>query len=165
MRDVVINVGIADYKLCNPSQKITTLGLGSCLGVVIYDPTTKICGLAHVMLPDSTRISRNENRKKFADTCLQDMYDELIKQSINRQRLVAKLAGGAKMFSHHSSTNIMNIGAQNYVAVCQKLAKLNVPVIAEDIGGTSSRTIVFDPQTQLLTIRGVNNREIQEYTI
>ena len=75
----VIRVGMADYQICHSPQIISTLGLGSCLGVVLYDKTTKICGMAHVMMPDSTKISKNSNRMKFVDTCLPDMYDEMIR--------------------------------------------------------------------------------------
>ena len=74
----MIRVGMADYKLCAPPDKISTLGLGSCMGVVIYDTKTKLCGMAHIMLPDSTKITHNQNRMKFADTCLLDMYHELL---------------------------------------------------------------------------------------
>lgn len=56
----MIRVGMADYKLCAPPDKISTLGLGSCMGVVIYDTKTKLCGMAHIMLPDSTKITHNQ---------------------------------------------------------------------------------------------------------
>ena len=68
----MIRVGMADYKLCRPPQKISTLGLGSCLGVILYDRRSKICGLAHVMMPSSQLIRKNANRMKFVDTCLKD---------------------------------------------------------------------------------------------
>ena len=165
MRSDVVRVGIADYKICSSPQKITTLGLGSCLGVVIYEPSSGICGLAHVMLPDSRRIANNTDRKKFVDTCIQDMYDELLKKPIRKERLVAKIAGGARMFSHRTNNDFFNIGSQNYLTVCKILAKFRVRILAEDIGGSSSRTIIFDPKTEELLIRGVNKSEIQEHII
>ncbi len=161
----VIRVGMADYKICDMSQKISTLGLGSCLGVVIYERPTGITGMAHVMLPDSKRISSENNRKKFVDTCLQDMYEDLLERDVRPDRLVAKIAGGAKMFSRKMSNEFLNIGAQNYLAVCKKLALFNIPVVAEDIGGACSRTIVFDPATEELSIRVVQSEGIQEYII
>ena len=89
----IIRVGMADYKICHSPQKISTLGLGSCLGVVLYDKTTKICGMAHVMMPDSNKISKNSNRMKFVDTCLTDMYEELLRAGVRKSSLVAKVAG------------------------------------------------------------------------
>ena len=64
----VIKVGIADMNICKVPDTITTVGLGSCVGVVLYDERKKISGLLHVMLPDSTRIKDNSNKAKFADT-------------------------------------------------------------------------------------------------
>ncbi len=148
----VIRVGMGDYKICRAPQKISTLGLGSCLGVVLYDKSTRICGLAHVMLPDSRRVKKDISRLKFVDTCLQDMYDDLLRQSVNPVALVAKIVGGAKMFSYQSDTSFMNIGAQNIRAVREKLHMWDIPVVAQDVGKTCGRTIVFDPETGELHI-------------
>ena len=63
----VIKVGMADLNLCRDPDIITTLGLGSCIGIALYDPSTKIGGLAHIMLPDSTKMRNNSNIAKFAD--------------------------------------------------------------------------------------------------
>ena len=71
----MVKVGMADLNICLPPDCITTLGLGSCVGVVVYDPVRKISGMVHIMLPDSTKIKNNENMAKFADTGI----DELIK--------------------------------------------------------------------------------------
>ena len=64
----IIRVGMADYKICKAPDYIVTLRLGSCMGVVIYDTQKLICGMAHIMLPDSKKINQNKNRFKFADT-------------------------------------------------------------------------------------------------
>lgn len=166
MSDSVLRVGISDYKICRSPQKIGTMGLGSCMGVLIFDRSTGICGMAHVMLPDSKKITSETNRKKFADTCLQDMYDEMVSEGISpANRLVAKIAGGAKMFSQKMNNEFLNVGAQNYLAVCRKLAVLNIPVLSEDVGGTRSRTVTFDPMTEELSIRVVEEEGIHEYII
>lgn len=151
----VIRVGMADYKICRAPQKISTLGLGSCLGIVLYDKTVSVCGMAHVMLPDSTKITKNTNRLKFVDTCLKDMYDELLAWQANPARLVAKIAGGAKMFSYNSVNEYLNIGGQNVDAAHKLLAEWKIPIIAEDVGKTFGRTIIFDPETGDLNIKAV----------
>ena len=84
----MIRVGMADYRLCRPPQKISTLGLGSCLGVILYDQRLKICGLAHVMMPSSQLIRKNANRMKFVDTCLKDMFEELLKQGSRKENMI-----------------------------------------------------------------------------
>ena len=145
----MIRVGMADYKLCAPPDKISTLGLGSCMGVVIYDTKTKLCGMAHIMLPDST---------KFADTCLLDMYHELLARGGLKENLRAKIAGGAKMFAHHSDNELLNVGHHNNQAVRKFLQEKNIPIVADDSGKDFSRTIVFDPECELLhiSVAGVN---------
>nr|MBP3598263.1 chemotaxis protein CheD [Eubacterium sp.] len=151
----IIRVGMADYKICHSPQKISTLGLGSCLGVVLYDKTTKICGMAHVMMPDSNKISKNSNRMKFVDTCLTDMYEELLRAGVRKSSLVAKVAGGAKMFSYQSSNSHLNIGEQNIEAVHHMLEQWNIPIVAEDVGSNYGRTIEFDTVTGELIIKSV----------
>ena len=95
----VIKVGMADLNVCVSPDSITTLGLGSCVGIALRDPVTKIGGLAHVMLPDSTIIRNNTNIPKFADTGIEELVKQVVARGANRSRLVAKIAGGAQMFA------------------------------------------------------------------
>ena len=86
----MIRVGMADMKICRAPDAITTLGLGSCVGIILYDPVNKIAGLAHIMLPDSTLIKMNENKAKFADTGIQYLLDELVKAGAKRSNLLGR---------------------------------------------------------------------------
>ena len=90
----IIKVGMADVNICKSPDGITTLGLGSCVGIAIRDPLTKIGGLAHVMLPDSTAIKNNSNLFKFADTGIAELVRMLVEAGANKSRRVAKIAGG-----------------------------------------------------------------------
>ena len=152
---------MADYKICRSPQVISTLGLGSCLGVVLYDESSGVCGLAHVMLPDSTRVpSQQANRFKFMDTCLKDMYDELtIKNGIPASKLRAKIAGGAQMFAFQSNDKMMRVGERNVEAVKKKLSQLGIRLIAEDTGANYGRTVIFYPETGDFVIRAVGKPE------
>ena len=91
----MIKVGMADLNICKSPNAITTLGLGSCIGIAIYDPVTKIGGLAHIMLPDSTKIRNNSNIAKFADTGIVELVNRMVRAGAGRTRMVAKIAGGA----------------------------------------------------------------------
>ena len=102
-----IKVGMADLNVCSGSDSITTLGLGSCVGVVLWDPKNKVCGMAHVMLPDSTSIRNNTNVAKFADSGIDELLRRVLAKGAKRQNLVAKIAGGAKMFSIQNKTDLM----------------------------------------------------------
>ncbi|MCC5909822.1 MAG: chemotaxis protein CheD [Clostridiaceae bacterium] len=136
-----IKVGMADLKVTKSPKVLTTLGLGSCVGVALYDRETKIIGLAHIMLPNSTQIKNNANKAKFADTAIDILLKEMIGMGTNKSRLVAKIAGGAQMFSFGSNNDMMKIGYRNVVATKEVLKSFNIPLLAEDTGGNHGRTI------------------------
>lgn len=106
----IIKVGMADLKICKSPDGLTTLGLGSCVGIAVRDPITKIGGLAHIMLPDSTRIRNNSNIPKFADTGITELVRLLVENGASRSRLVAKIAGGAQMFAFQNKTDLVRVG-------------------------------------------------------
>lgn len=153
----IVKVGIADLNIVTEPNIIKTAGLGSCVGVVIYDAAKKIAGLSHILLPDSN-VSKQENLNtfKYADTAIPYLINMLIENGARKFALKAKIAGGAQMFQISSSTDIMRIGPRNTEAVEQKLREFHIPIIASDVGGNSGRTIEFDPGTCELKIRKVN---------
>lgn len=138
---VVIKVGMADLKTGKDPDILTTLGLGSCIGIALWDPTTKIGGLAHVMLPDSTKIRNNSNIAKFADTGITELVRQMEALGVQKRRLVAKIAGGARMFEVSGSTSVGNIGEKNALASKEKLKELGIPILAEDTGLNYGRTV------------------------
>lgn len=149
-------VGMADMKTCTAPDGLTTLGLGSCIGAVVYDPISKISGMVHVMLPDSTSIKENSNKAKFADTGVAVLVEELLSMGADKKNLVSKIAGGAQMFSFGTSSSDFNkIGERNAKAVKEKLTELNIPLLAEETGGNIGRTIIFDSNSGELTIKAV----------
>ena len=141
---VVIKVGMADLKTGKDPDILTTLGLGSCIGIALWDPTTKIGGLAHVMLPDSTKIRNNSNIAKFADTGITELVRQMEELGVSKRRLVAKIAGGARMFEVSGTTSVGNIGEKNAIASKEKLKELGIPILAEDTGLNYGRTVELD---------------------
>ena len=153
----VVKVGIADMNIVKHPSLIRTSGLGSCVGVVVYDEKKELAGLAHVMLPDSSLArSGNLNIAKFADTAVKELVKKLIEQGARSTSLKAKMAGGAQMFQFSSGGDMMRIGPRNVDAVRKELADLRIQIVSEDVGGNSGRTIEFNPQTCMLQIRTVN---------
>ena len=155
----VIKVGMADWKTCSGEDAVTTLGLGSCVGIAIRDPATGVGGLAHIMLPDSTEIRNNGNRPKFADTGIEDVVKDIVRRGGNRGRLVAKIAGGAQMFSFGSKSTMIRVGERNVQASKKKLSELKIPLLAEDTGKTYGRTVIFYPKNGDFVIRAVGMPE------
>ncbi len=157
----MIKVGMADLNVCKPPNALTTLGLGSCIGIVLYDPITKVSGLAHIMLPDSTQIKKNENKAKFADTAIVELVSVMGRMGARRSRLVAKIAGGAQMFAFKDSKDIMRIGERNAEATRKKLKELNIPLLAEDCGNNYGRTMEFYAETGEVLIKTIG-REVKK---
>ncbi len=156
----VIKVGMADLNICVSPDGITTLGLGSCVGIAIRDPVTKIGGLAHIMLPDSKTIRNNGNIPKFADTGIEELVKRVVAKGANRTRLVAKIAGGAQMFSFGGgNSETIRVGERNVEASKKKLAELKIPILAEDTGKNYGRTVIFYPETGDYIIRAVGKPE------
>lgn len=155
----IIKVGMADLNTCVSPDGITTLGLGSCVGIAIRDPLTKIGGLAHVMLPDSTEIKNNSNIYKFADTGIEELVRLLVEKGASRVRLVAKIAGGAQMFAFQNKSDLVRVGERNVQASKKKLAELKIPILAEDTGENFGRTVIFYPETGDYVIRTAGKPE------
>ena len=152
MSDEMIRVGIADMNICRAPNKITTIGLGSCVGVVIYDKVSELAGLVHIMLPDSTKIKHNENIYKCADTGVAALVRVLAENGVKRVNMRAKIAGGAKMFEFSNTSTMGSIGDKNVVAVKEKLHEFDIKIKSEDVGSNYGRTIVFDPKTKDLSV-------------
>ncbi|MBE5963710.1 MAG: chemotaxis protein CheD [Lachnospiraceae bacterium] len=152
----VIKVGMADLKVCSAPDTLTTLGLGSCVGIALVDPVTKVGGLAHIMLPDSTKITNNQNRAKFADTGISDVLSLMMTNGAVKSRIVAKIAGGAQMFKLSSDTcDLMKVGMRNVESVKANLKKHGIRLLSEDTGLDYGRTIELDPQTGDLLVKVV----------
>ena len=139
--DEMIKVGMADLKTCKSPEVLTTLGLGSCVGVAIYDPVSKISGLLHCMLPDSTQFRNNSNTAKYADSGIDELISQMVKLGANRARLVAKIAGGAQMFAMKTNNDTLRVGERN--------------VEAEDCGLNYGRTVEFYSETGEYVIKSV----------
>ncbi len=150
-----IKVGMADMNVCSGKDSITTLGLGSCVGVVLWDPTTKVCGMVHVMLPDSTSMKNNSNVAKFADSGIEELLKRVIAKGARRANLIAKIAGGAQMFSVNNKSDLIAVGARNVDASIKKLKELRIPLKAQDTGQSYGRTVTFYPETGQYHIKRV----------
>ncbi|MFY4773909.1 chemotaxis protein CheD [Metabacillus sp. RGM 3146] len=153
----IIKVGIADLKVAKGSDRLRTSGLGSCVGLVLYDSFKKTAGLAHIMLPLSA-LAKNGilNPAKYADTAVEDLLKQLKSAGVQINGLKAKIAGGAQMFLVHKENEMMRIGPRNVEAVKEMLLRYRIPLVAEDVGGSNGRTIEFDPVTGFLAVKTVN---------
>lgn len=155
----IIKVGMSDLNVAKMPDSLTTLGLGSCVGIALYDSRTKVAGLAHAMLPSSKEIKNNKNKAKFVDTSIDELILKMQNLGASTRGLTAKLAGGSQMFKFNSDNDVLRIGERNVIAAKEKLKSLNISIIAEDTGGNFGRTIVFNPKDGSLHIRTIGHGE------
>ncbi|MBC7347873.1 MAG: chemotaxis protein CheD [Clostridia bacterium] len=155
MHEQEIKVGIAQWRVARAPYWLVTLGLGSCVGVALYDPLGRLGGLAHIMLPDSRQFPGQQNPGKFADSALPVLVAEMERYGAGRTRLVAKLAGGAQMFNFSQGTSLLNIGQRNIAAVRQTLEELGIRVAGEDTGGHVGRTMMLNTGNGEVYVRSI----------
>lgn len=159
MMSELIRVGMADYKVGRSPASLISYGLGSCIGIAFYDASTKVGGLLHIMLPDSSQARSNENPAKFADTGIPLMLDDMVALGAVKTRIVAKIAGGAQMFKFANATDIMRVGERNAEAVKAILKDLNIKLIASDTGGNYGRTVELKLETGIYRIKTIDKGE------
>jgi chemotaxis protein CheD len=150
----MIVVGMADLKVAKHPDILTTLGLGSCIGITLYDRVHKIGGLAHVMLP-TYKGFEGQNRANFADSAIIELVNQITRMGATRGEIEEKIAGGAHMFGKSQNSDIMKIGERNAKATIAILNQLRIPVQANDTGGNHGRTIELDIDTGALKIKTV----------
>lgn len=156
IQDNLIKVGMADLNTARLTGVLKTTGLGSCVGLTLYDPKAKVAGMAHVMLPTS-EIARegNINIAKYADTAIPELIRRMESLGAAKFRMQAKMAGGAQMFAFGGNSDTMRIGPRNVESCKDALKSFSIPLIAEDTGANYGRTIEFDCETGILLIRSV----------
>lgn len=123
---------------------LAVAGLGSCVAVMLYDPETRVGGLAHVLLPDPTFSSQPDRRWRYMSTAVPELVRALVFAGANRSRLRARLVGGASMFQDIMPKNQPNVGERNIAAARSALAEAAIPVVGEQVGGSFGRSVEFD---------------------
>lgn len=141
-----LTVGIADMKILQWNGELVTYALGSCIGICLYDPNLKLGALIHIMLPLNMEAGR-KNTMKYADTGIRETLRQLEAKGARKPRMIAKIAGGAKMFEVAEGSSLGNIGQRNIESVRMNLKREGVRIAAENVGGSVARTLSFFPET------------------
>lgn len=156
-----VKVGIADLNLVLDPGTIMTIGLGSCIGIALYDRNLKVAGLAHIMLPDSTQFKTTTNTMKFADLAIPILIEKMRTQGCQKRNITAKIAGGASMFNFSDKSIISDIGKRNTEAVKKSLNEHGIPIIAEETGGNKGRTMILNASDGKVTLKVVGKGIIE----
>ena len=152
-----IRVHIGHHAVADGTSRLVTIGLGSCVAILIHDATAGVGALAHVLLPEAPSGRRVENRARYASTAVPLLLDAM--RAIGATGpYTASLAGGAALFGPLLAFG-GSVGARNIAAARQALTAARVPVVAEDVGGESGRTVSFDVTTGQVKVRSVRGGE------
>lgn len=150
-----VRVGIAEAAAVLAPGTIATIGLGSCVGILLYDTHKKIAALIHIMLPDSKLFRNIPNAYKFADLAVPLMLEELKGQGCYKRNIIAKIAGGSSMFKFSEKNINSEVGLRNVNSVKEILEKEGIKLLAEDTGGNKGRTMIVDAETGQVQIKVV----------
>jgi len=154
-----IRVKVADYAVAAEGV-LATIGLGSCVAIVLHDPVAKVGGLAHILLPDESLSRDRTNRAKFPGSIVPIVLEEMVALGASRKRIRAKIAGGASMFGNLMTSGSMNIGERNVAAVRAALAAAKIPIDAADTGADHGRSVylfVKDGRVEVRSLRKGTN--------
>jgi chemotaxis protein CheD len=148
-------VRIGELKFARDRGVLFTIGLGSCVCVALYDPTTRIGGMGHVMLPASSEARGEPAIGRFADTAVPALIDLLVSVGAVREPLTARIAGGSSMFASALTDGGRNLGERNVSAVRAALAREAVPLTGENVGGEHGRSVFLDTSDGTVLVRSV----------
>ena len=138
-REIVVRV--ADLQIGTADETLVTVGLGSCVAILLHDATAKVGGLAHILLPSPGLSRRDANPAKFPQTAVPRLLELMAKAGASPRRITGRLAGGASMFAALASPGTIQMGERNVVASRQVLNGHGIPLVAEAVGGDYGRTV------------------------
>lgn len=151
-----ISVKMGEYEVTTHSHILKTIGLGSCVAVILHDPVTQVGGLAHIVLPTFSASFNKANHNKFSDIAIKKMIKKMQEFGVLVHDIVAKIFGGANMFPEIiADDSDMDIGQRNIIAVRDELRLLNINIIREEVGGYLGRTVVFNTRNGQVEIKTV----------
>ena len=156
-----VKVNISDVKVSNnPADVLVTYALGSCIGLCLYDPRACIGGMLHCLLPDSKQNPEKAQQNPFtyADSGMHLLVEKLLSIGATKRRIQVKIAGGAKRLL--TETDAFDIGKRNYLAIRKGLWKSGLFIKAEDVGGSSPRTMYMHMADGSVMIRSGGHKKI-----
>ncbi|MFI5234150.1 MAG: chemotaxis protein CheD [Gemmatimonadales bacterium] len=153
-------VKVAQLRVGEAASELVTLGLGSCVAIILHDAVAKVGGMAHVLLPSRSLATRGvDNPAKFPETAVPALLEEMRRLGAEPRRMTARLVGGASMFVSLSPTGAVQMGERNIVATRQALGALGIPIIAEATGGGIGRSVRFRVADGVVIVRTLADGE------
>lgn len=146
---------VADAAAAQGNAMLTTIGLGSCVAIVLHDADRKIGGLAHILLPSESLAQDRSNRAKFPGSAVPLLLEEMQRLGSRPTRITARLVGGASMFAALLPAGGLQMGERNLLATRDALGKARLPIVGEDVGGGHGRSVFFDIASGQVQVRSM----------
>ena len=146
---------VADAAVAHGEVVLSTIGLGSCVAIVLHDAERQIGGLAHVLLPSESLAQDRTNRAKFPGTAVPLLVEEMHRLGARTSRVTARLVGGASMFAALLPAGGLQMGERNLLASRDALGKARIPILGEDVGGGHGRSVFFEVGSGVVQIRSM----------
>jgi len=157
------NVGLGEQAISrNPDEVLVAYGLGSCVGVVMVDPLSRVYGLLHAVLPRPADGGRSEhNSSKYVEGGIEGLIAAMLGEGANKNRLVVRIVGGANMLMSSGVTRSFDIGTRNIEAAQMTLDRLRMPITAAEVGGHTGRTVRVYVAENRVTVRVIGQKEYE----
>jgi chemotaxis protein CheD len=157
-----INIGLGEQAISrNPEDVLVAYGLGSCVGVVMTDPSCRVSGLLHAVLPRPAdgMVHREASSSKYVEGGIEGLIAAMVKEGANKHRLVVRIVGGANMLTTSGLTRSFDIGTRNIEAAQTTLSRLKMTIIAAEVGGHTGRTVRVYVADNRVTVRVIGQKE------
>jgi chemotaxis protein CheD len=154
-----INIGLGEQAISrDPQDILVAYGLGSCLGIGMFDPIARIGGMVHAVLPENNT-NNGSVPGKFVDTGIRSLIEGMVKAGCDRRRLIVWMAGGANMLLSPTMTQAFDIGNRNTQSALKVFSALNIRLSGQEVGGNTGRTVRLYIAEGRLTVRLVGQQE------
>jgi chemotaxis protein CheD len=158
MRDP-ISVGLGEQVVSkHPEDVLVAYGLGSCLGISMFDPISRVCGMLHAVLPQRLN-GADPLSSKYVDSGIEGLLAAMLKEGADRRRIILRMAGGANMLISPGLSQTFDIGSRNIASAHTTLARLGMPLKKEEVGGNTGRTVRMYVIDGRLTVRVIGGKE------
>lgn len=152
-RELIVRMG--EHGVLRGDGVLAAVGLGSCVAIVLHDRHTRVAGLAHVVLPSASLSREHDRPARFANTAVPLLLGAMKVEGADVARIVGRLVGGASMFANLLAAGAVSMGERNVLAARTALRGAGLPIVGEDVGGTSGRSVWFDVGRGTAVVRSV----------
>jgi chemotaxis protein CheD len=155
-----IKIEMGEGVVARAPSVISVVGLGSCVALILYDTKRRIGGIAHIMFPNSDNGDVSCTPFQCADTAIRDLLEDLRNQGAHLQDIVAKMAGGSRMFPFYNGVK-QSVGEDNIESIVSLLKREGIPLTGKDVGGNYGRSVEFHLNSGRLMVKTIG-RETKE---